>query len=206
MISTDNTTVVSFINKQDGTHSPNQRTEVWEILHWCLEHDVMIRVHHIIVGKFNILADRLSRLDRPMEIEWALDQLIANSIFQMLNYPKVGLFATQFKLSLYVYPVPDSHALAVDAFSMNWDLLHAYAFPPLILIPSVLAKIRQSWCRIILIAPLWPQRLWFSEVLHLLVSAPIRLSLFPKLLKNSTSKSPTPRPSCLGSYKTNNQR
>ena len=44
MISNDNTTVVSYINKQEGTHSPNLCVEVWVILHWCMEHDVMIRV------------------------------------------------------------------------------------------------------------------------------------------------------------------
>ena len=81
MTSIDNTTVVSYINKQGGIHSPNLNIEVWEILHWCLEHYIVIRVHHI-PGKFNILADRLSRLDRPIGTEWALDQLIANSIFQ----------------------------------------------------------------------------------------------------------------------------
>ena len=85
-------------------------------------------------------------MDRPLKTEWALDQSLANSIFQMLNYPNVDLFATRFnhKLPLYVSPVPDNHALAVDALSMNFNLLHAYAFPPTILIPSVLAKIRQS--------------------------------------------------------------
>ena len=60
MISTDYTTVVSY--KQGGTHSPNLCVEVWEILHWCLEHDIVIRVCHI-PGRFSIFADRLSRLD-----------------------------------------------------------------------------------------------------------------------------------------------
>ena len=85
-----------------------------------------------------------------------------NSIFQILKYPNVDLLATRFnhKLSLYVSPVPDDQALAIDALSMNWNCLHAYA------------KIRQSRCRIVLIAPLWPQRPWLSEVLQLLVSAP----------------------------------
>ena len=115
MTSTDNTTVVSYINKQGGTRSPNQCIEVWEILHWCLEQDVMIKICHI-PGKFNILADRLLRLDRPVKMEWASDQSIANSIFQMLNYSNVDLFATQFNhtLPLYVSPIPDSHALAID--------------------------------------------------------------------------------------------
>ena len=59
MISTDNATVVSYINKQGGTHSPNLCVEVWEILSWCLEHDIIIRIRHN-PGKFNILADCLS--------------------------------------------------------------------------------------------------------------------------------------------------
>ena len=90
MISTDNTTVVSYINKKGGTHSPNLCVEVWEIHHWFLEHDIVIRIHHIS-GKFNILADWLSR---PLKTEWSLDQLVVNSIFQMLNFPNVDLFVT----------------------------------------------------------------------------------------------------------------
>ena len=101
----------------------------------------MIKVCHI-PGRFNILVGHLSRLDRPLKTEWALDQSVVNSIFQMLHYPNVDLFATRFnhKLPLYVSPVPDSRALAVNAFSMNWDLLHAYAFPLLIMPLSPTSK------------------------------------------------------------------
>ena len=189
MISTDNTTVVSYINKQGGTHSPNLCVEVWKILNWCLEQDIVIRVRHI-PGKFNILADRLSRLDKPIKTEWALDQTVANSVFQMLNFPNVDLFATRFnhRLPLYVSPVQDYKALAIDALSMDWNHLHANAFPPFILIPAVLEKIRQHQCRIVLIAPFWPQQQWFSELLLLLVSAPIHLPLIPRLLTQSKGR------------------
>ena len=189
MISTDNTTVVSYINIQGGTHSPNLCIEIWKILNWCLEQDIVIRVRHI-PGKFNILADRLSRLDKPIKTEWALDQTVANSVFQMLNFPNVDLFATRFnhRLPLYVSPVQDYKALAIDALSLDWNHLHAYAFPPFILIPAVLEKIRQHQCRIVLIAPFWPQQQWFSELLLLLVSAPIRLPLIPRLLTQSKGR------------------
>ena len=189
MISTNNTTVVSYINKQGRTPSPNLCVEVWKILQWCLKHHIVIRIHHI-QGKFNVLADRLSRIDKVVKTEWALAQSIANSIFQMFNYPNLDLFATCFshKLPLYVSPVLDNQAFAINAFSMNWNHLHAYAFPPTIMIPSVLNKIRQSHCRIVLIAPLWPQQTWFSEVLQLLVSAPVHLPLFPKLLTQAKGK------------------
>ena len=46
----------------------------------------------------------------------------------------------------------------------------------------------QSQCRIVLIAPLWPQRTWFPEVLQLLVSVPVRLLLFRKLLTQAKGK------------------
>ena len=125
MISTDNTTVVSYINKQGGTHSPNLCIEVWEILHWRLEHDIVTRIC-LIPGKFNILADHLLRLDRPLKTEWSLYQLVAYSIFQMLNFPSLDLFATQFshKLPLYVSPVPDHHGLAIDALSIFYMHIH----------------------------------------------------------------------------------
>ena len=38
----------------------------------------------------------LSRLDKPIKTEWALDQTVANSVFQMLNFPNVDQFATRF--------------------------------------------------------------------------------------------------------------
>ena len=72
--------------------------------------------------------------------------------------------------------------------SIDWNHLHAYAFPPFILIPAVLEKIRQHQCRIVLIAPFWPQQQWFSELLLLLVSAPIRLPLIPRLLTQSKGR------------------
>ena len=56
----------------------------------------------------------INSTDRPLKTEWALDQSVVNSVFQMLNYPNVDLFATRFnhKLPLHVSPVLDNHALA----------------------------------------------------------------------------------------------
>ena len=94
MISTDNIIMVLYINKQEGTHSADLCMEVWEILHWCLKPDIVLRIRHI-PGKFNILADSLSRLNKPLNTEWSLDQSLSNFIFQMLNFPNVDLFANQ---------------------------------------------------------------------------------------------------------------
>ena len=74
----------SHINKQGGTHFPNLCVEVWKILQWCLKHHIVIRIRHI-PGKFSVLADRLSRINKIVKTEWALDQSIANWIFQMFT-------------------------------------------------------------------------------------------------------------------------
>ena len=49
------------------------------------------------------MADRLSRIDKIVKTEWA-DQLIANSIFQMFNYPNLDLFAFQSQTSTLCVP------------------------------------------------------------------------------------------------------
>ena len=143
MISTDNTTVVSYINKQGGTHSPNLCIEIWKILHWSLEHDIVIRVRHI-PGRFSILADCFTRLDRPLKTEWALDQSVVNSIFQMLNYPNVDLFVTRFNHKLVCISSSGQSCLSIRRIVNELELSSCICIPQTILIPSVLAKIRQS--------------------------------------------------------------
>ena len=70
----------------------------------------------------------------------------------------------------------------IDALSMDWNRIHAYVFPPFHLIPAAINKIRLSQCKIVLIAPLWPDRPWFPELLSLLVSPPVSLPVIPNLL------------------------
>ena len=113
----DNTTVVSYISKQGGTHSPNLCIDVWEILHRCLEHNIVITVRHI-PGRLNILADCLSRLDRPLKTELALDQSVVKAIFQMLNYPNVDLFETRLNHKLWSQNLVQ--AITLILFEIIW--------------------------------------------------------------------------------------
>ena len=66
----------------------------------------------------------------------------------MMGFPNIDLFATRLnkKLPIYVSPIPDEKALAIDAMSMNWNRMHAYAFPPFALIPAIINKIHQHHC------------------------------------------------------------
>ena len=170
LVSTDNTTVVAYIRHQGGTHSTELTEEVWNVLNLCLAHNIHLLAKHI-TGRFNTLADRMSRIDKPISTEWSLHQEIANKIFQIMDFPSIDLFATclNHRLPLYVSPIPDQKALSIDALTMNWNRIHANVFPPFHLIPAVINKVRLSQCKIVLIAPLWSDRPWFQELLGLLV-------------------------------------
>ena len=196
LVSTDNTTVVAYIRHQGGTRSTDLSEEVWNILNLCLAHNIQLLVKHI-PGRFNTLADRMSRMDKPIATEWSLNptewslnQEIANKIFQIMDFPSIDLYATHLnhRLLLYVSPIPDQKAVSIDAISMDWNHIHAYAFPPFHLIQTVINKIWISQCKIVLIAPLWPDRPWFPELLGLLVSPPVSLPVIPNLLAQLKSR------------------
>ena len=127
LISTDNTTVVAYIRHQGGTHSTELSEEVWNVLNLCLAHNIQLLAKHI-QGRFNTLADRMSRVDKLISTEWSLNQEIANKIFQIMDFPSIDLFATRLnhRLPFYVSPIPDQKALSIDALTMDWNHIHAY--------------------------------------------------------------------------------
>ena len=71
LVATDNTTVVAYIKHQERTHFPDLCMEVWDILNMCLTHNIQLLVKHK-PRRFNTLADRMSRMDKPITTEWSL--------------------------------------------------------------------------------------------------------------------------------------
>ena len=100
--------------------------------------------------------------------------------------PGEDLFATLYnrKLPSYVSPFPDEEAVAVDALALSWDNLIAYAFPPFAILKKVVQKLEQSVnCKMVLVAPHWPNQSWFAVLTKLSQVQPIRLPLWHDLLK-----------------------
>ena len=93
---------------------------------------------------FNVLADCLSRFHNPVNTQWELLQVVFDSVVLRWDRPHVDLFATSLnhKLETFVSPVPDSLVFAVDAMSLSWDGMFAYAFPPFRFLLQVLLKIK----------------------------------------------------------------
>ena len=107
--------------------------------------------------------------------------------------PQIDLFATRFnnKLPLFVSPVPDSLATAVDALSLPWEDLDAYAFPPTAILGKVVEKLQDNPCRrIILIAPGWPNMPWFWDLVAMSSQIPLSLPILPNLLTQPFNQIP----------------
>ncbi len=113
-----------------------------------------------IPGKLNVIADGLSRRGQILPTEWSLHPEVVSLIFDQWGAPLVDLFATRenHKCATYVSPVPDSQAWEIDALSLCWDGLDAYAYPPTPIISHVLQKFREAkQCRVLLVAATWPR-------------------------------------------------
>ncbi len=198
LVSSDNTTVVAYLNKQGGTHSVPLCLETRKLLLWCQQYAISLKARHI-AGKANILADYLSRGHKAVLTEWRLSPEVASAVIRRWGDPWLDLFATclNSQLRWYVSPVPDARAWAIDAMSFGWNQVDGYAFPPFVLIPLVLRKVRQSVCRVTLIAPYWPTRSWFTNLLDLLVESPVTLPLTPYLLSQHAGRTVHPDVQCL---------
>ncbi len=67
-------------------------------------------------------------------------------------------------------------------------------FPPIALLPGVLAKVHQRESRLLLIAPRWPTRIWFSDLISLLDGSPWAIPVRRDLLSQAQGTVFHPRP------------
>ena len=142
------------------------------------ESDTFGLLPQFIMGSSNVTADALSRPNQVVGSEWTLHQEVVDQLVH--RWPAViDLFVTALtaRLPVYFSPASDPRAAGTDAFLQPWDDLQAYAFPPIAIIRRVLLKLRSSKnYELTLIAPFWPQRDWFPDLLELLSDVPITLS------------------------------
>ena len=123
----DNSTAVAYLNNKGGTHSHQLLQLTLEIWHWCETKRLYLLAQHV-PGKNNVVADEESRKMRDHN-DWKIDSTV---IRQFIKKCQIDLFASRLtrQLNRYVSWRPDPGAIHVDAFTMNWTNLNAYAFPP----------------------------------------------------------------------------
>ena len=189
MIATDNSTVVSYINKQGGTHSPTLLRLTVELLLWLEAQNIIVRARH------PRLSERDSRPPISSESadteEWFLHPEIVQRIFRVWGRPEIDMFATvsNSHLPWFMSPIPEPRALAVDALSQDWQGRSMYMFPPFPLLSKVLQKLRSTQtAEVILIAPWWPNQSWFPHLLRLCVEHPLVFPYRRDLLSQQDQK------------------
>ncbi|XP_070206201.1 uncharacterized protein [Littorina saxatilis] len=178
LIHTDNTTVAAYLNKQGGSRSQLLSSRACEILSWCARHQILVSARYL-PGCLNVLADALSRSSQILHTEWTIAHQALLRLWAQVERPMVDLFATRFsrRLPIFVSPFPDPEAWKIDAMTISWTGLVAYAFPPTPLIGRVLRKADLERPRLLLVAPRWPSQHWFPDLLRLASGPPIPLSL-----------------------------
>ena len=165
-ILSDNSTAIACILNQGTLRSPKLLTLSTSLLSFCHQHSIILSPKHIS-GSLNVLADQRSRLE-PVSTEWCLDPGTVAWLWSLTEKPQIDLFATRenHQLPLYVSPCPDPEALEINAMSLSWDQWDSlYLFPPVALLPKVVARLLQFRGKGILVAPFYPQSSWFPNLL-----------------------------------------
>ena len=185
----DNTTEVAYLRKEGGTRSTLLNTLAQEILRWTESLSILL-APQFLPGSNNVLADALARPHQLPHTEWSLHMTVFLSLRRLWPV-QIVLFATSANLrcSIYFSHFRDPMSAGTDAFLPSWDGLQAYVFPPVAVIPRVLAKLRASTgTELTLVAPHWAQRPWFSDLVRLSLAPPVVLPSRPDLLRLPQSR------------------
>ncbi len=155
LVRTDNTAAVSYINRLGGIRSHHMSQLARHLLLWSHMQFKSLRAVQI-PGKLNRAADVLSR-QLTFPGEWRL-------------HPGWS---------------------GVDSGKLRWTCLlptspptalRKYAFPPVSLLAQTLCKLREDEEQVLLVAPHWPTRTWFPELISLATAPPWRIPLRKDLL------------------------
>ena len=150
----DNTTAIHCINKMGTSQSMECHHEVLKIWEWTIIYKNHLPAAHI-PGKLNTVADKESRSNH-IDTEWMLQAKFLNLALEHLCFkPEIDLFATNINAQFGKYAAfrPDPGAMYIDAFSIEWFDLKFCAFPPISVIPRVLAKVKQDRAEGIIVVP-----------------------------------------------------
>ncbi len=180
LVRTDNTATVAYINRQGGLRSRRMSQLARHLLLWSQKHLRSLRAIHI-PGVFNRAADELSRAALPGE--WRLHPQAVQLIWGRFGAAQVDLFASPETTHCQEFYSLTEATLGTDALAHSWPRgLRKYTFPPVSLLAQTLCKIREDEEQVLLVAPYWPNRTWFPELMLLATAPPWPIPLRKDLL------------------------
>ncbi len=192
LVRTDNTATVAYINRQGCLRSRRMSQLARHLLLWSQKHLRSLRAIHI-PGVFNRAADELSRAALPGE--WRLHPQAVQLIWGRFGAAQVDLFASPETTHCQEFYSLTEATLGTDALAHSWPRgLRKYAFPPVSLLAQTLCKIREDEEQVLLVAPYWPNRTWFPELMLLATAPPWPIPLRKDLLSQRRGTLWHPRP------------
>lgn len=171
----DNTTAIAYINRMGGTKYPKYNRLARQIWKWAEDRKIFLFASYIPSSE-NYLADALSRINNE-DTEWEMSRKAFDRITEALGIPEVDMFASNLnkKCQRFFSWLPELGAEAVDAFTVDWQYINVYAFPPFAVISRVLRKIQQDKASGILVVPDWPNQPWYPVWRSLVVGETVIL-------------------------------
>ncbi len=164
LVRTDNTAAVSYINRLGGIRSHRMSQLARHLLLWSPTQFKSLRAVHI-PGKLNRAADALSR-QISFPGEWRIHPETIRLIWSRFGEAQVDLFASPESSHCQLYFSLTEGPLGTDALAHSWPLaLRKYVFPPVSLLAQTLCKLREDEEQVLLVAPHWPTRTWFPELI-----------------------------------------
>ncbi len=188
----DSTATVAYINRQGGLRSRRMSQLARHLLLWSRKHLRSLRAIHI-PGLLNQTADELSRAALPGE--WRLHPQTVQLIWRRFGLAQVDLFASLETSHCQLFYSLTEGTLGTDALAHSWPRgLRKYEFPPVSLLAQTLCKVREEEEQVLLVAPYWPTRTWFPELMLLVTAPPWQIPLRKDLLTQRRGTLWHPRP------------
>ena len=157
----DNTTAIAYVNKMGGLRHEKYNILARDIWQWAEKRKIVLKATYD-PSKENQEADRLSRMLNE-DAEWSLSDEVFVKITENFGFRLIDLFASaeNKKCDRYVSWLPDPQAFQIDAFTMPWNDVFFYAFPPFVTVLRTLEKILQDKARGIIVVQRWGNQPWY---------------------------------------------
>ncbi len=185
LVRTDNTATVAYINHRGGLRS-RRMSQLARHLLWSQKHLRSLRAVHV-PDELNRAADELSSLP-ALPGEWRLHPEVLQLIWRRFGDAQVDLFASPDMSHCQLFYSLSEGTLGTDVLAHSWPQgLRKYAFPPVSLLAQTLCKVREDEEQVLLVAPYWPNRTWFPELMLLATAPPWQIPLRRDLLSQRGS-------------------
>ncbi|KAA6369639.1 MAG: hypothetical protein EZS28_034833, partial [Streblomastix strix] len=127
---------------------------------------IQIQITHL-PGVKNEIADALSRLSRAGDYKLK-EKIFQQTCLQMNLNLTINLFSQYFNnlLPRFMMSIRGHGETAIDALNQAWKMELPWIHPPIPLLPAVLKRIGEERIKTMIIAPLWPGQIWYTELVN----------------------------------------